>query len=162
MRRVFFSFHYQKDIFRANQVRNSWLCPPDRDYQRSWDQSLWEETQLKGQDAVKALIDSGLHNTSVTVVLIGEETSQREYVNYEIARSYQDGKGLVGVYIHNLKCPRTGTCSQGLNPLDNWVLNRQGSRLPLSAKFKSYDYDLHDGYNNLAAWIEEAARIAGR
>ncbi|OJU62377.1 MAG: hypothetical protein BGO01_00975 [Armatimonadetes bacterium 55-13] len=162
MRRAFFSFHYQRDIFRANQVRNSWVCPPEREYQASWDGSLWEEAVTKGDDAIKSLIDSGLANTSVTVVLIGQETYLRKYVHYEIARSFQDSKGLVGVYIHNLNCPVEGTCIRGENPLDNWAVTKNNVSVKLSSTFKTYDYVEDDGYNNLGAWIEEAARIAGR
>ena len=29
-RRVFFSFHYQRDIWRVNQVRNHWVAKDDR------------------------------------------------------------------------------------------------------------------------------------
>ena len=35
-----------------------------------------------------------MKGTSVTVVLIGKETSDRKYVQYEIQRSYQEGKGI--------------------------------------------------------------------
>ena len=39
-RRVFFSFHYEKDIWRASQVRNSWVTKPDRESAGFWD---WEK-----------------------------------------------------------------------------------------------------------------------
>ena len=29
-RRVFFSFHYERDVWRANVVRKSWVTKPDR------------------------------------------------------------------------------------------------------------------------------------
>jgi hypothetical protein len=58
-RRVFFSFHYQRDIFRANQVRKIWEFP-GREPVGFWDGSLWEQTKLRGDAAIKRLIDSGL------------------------------------------------------------------------------------------------------
>ncbi len=62
------------------------------------DSSLWEEAQKKGDEAIKRLINDGLKGTSVTVVLIGAKTSEREYVEYEIERSWERGNGLIGVY----------------------------------------------------------------
>ncbi len=85
-RHVFFSFHYQRDIWRANVVRNSWVTQ-DREAAGFWDESLWEEAQKKGDAAIKRMIDEGLKNTSVTVVLIGAETSGRKYVRYELQES---------------------------------------------------------------------------
>jgi hypothetical protein len=69
-RKVFFSFHYQRDLWRVNVVRNSGVIE-GISAAGFHDQSLWEETERKGDDAVKKLIDSGLSGTSVTVVLIG-------------------------------------------------------------------------------------------
>lgn len=160
-RRIFFSFHYD-DIMRVNIVRNSWLCPPDRDYQRSWDQSLWESALTTSEDAVHRLIDRGLADTSVTVVLIGRETWKRKYVNYEIAQSYSLGKGLLGLYLNNMTCTAGGPQQQGRNPLDNWSQTVSGISTPLSQIYHTYDYQISDGYKNLGQWIEEAAQIAGR
>jgi hypothetical protein len=50
-------------------------------------------------------IDDQLQSTSVTVVLIGQETASRKYVNYEIEQSHSRGNGLLGVRIHNMKDP---------------------------------------------------------
>ena len=70
-KKSFFSFHYERDIWRVNQVRYSWLTKPNREEAGFWDASLWEKTKLKGDKAIKNLIDEGLNNTSVTAVLIG-------------------------------------------------------------------------------------------
>ena len=56
-RRVFFSFHYERDIWRANQVRNSWVTQPDRESAGFFDASLWEEAKRKGDAAIKKMID---------------------------------------------------------------------------------------------------------
>ena len=47
-RRVFFSFHYERDIWRVNVVRNSWLTK-GREAAGFWDASLWEEAKKKGR-----------------------------------------------------------------------------------------------------------------
>jgi hypothetical protein len=69
MRNVFFSFHYQRDIWRANVVRNSGVVIGES-AAGFRDASLWEEAKKKGDKAIKALIDEGLKGTSVTVVFI--------------------------------------------------------------------------------------------
>src|SRR5579871_2477816 len=100
-RRVFFSFHYQHDIWKVNIVRNSHIvegCAAAGFH----DASLWEETKKKGDAAIKRLIDRGLENTSVTCVLIGAFTAQRQYVDYEIEQSVKCGNGLLGVHINNI------------------------------------------------------------
>lgn len=52
-RKVFFSFHYERDVWRAGQVRNSWVTKPDRDTAGFWDSASWEEVKKKGDAAIK-------------------------------------------------------------------------------------------------------------
>lgn len=103
-RRVFFSFYYQQDIWRANQVRQSWRYQREneREAEGFFDGSLWESGQRKGLDSLKDLIREGMKNTSVTCVLAGTQTYSRRWVRYEIARSLVKGNGLLLVKIHNL------------------------------------------------------------
>ncbi|MEP6959222.1 MAG: TIR domain-containing protein [Nitrospirota bacterium] len=85
-RRVFFSFHYQKDRWRVNQIRMAHIV--EGTAAAGWhDASLWEEAKRKGDGAVKALIDRGLDRTTVTAVLIGSQTANRDYVKCEIDMS---------------------------------------------------------------------------
>src|SRR5258708_6656611 len=85
-RRVFFSFHYGRDLWRVNVVRNSGAIE-GISAAGFHDESLWEETTKEGDDAVRKLINKGLEGTSVTVVLICAQTANRKYVSYEIERS---------------------------------------------------------------------------
>src|SRR5438309_1609781 len=71
-RRVFFSFHYQRDIVRASQVRNSWVTQ-DRQTAGFLDAAAWEKVKRGGDAAIEAWIEDQLNGTSVTVVLIGAE-----------------------------------------------------------------------------------------
>ena len=100
-RRVYFAFHYD-DVFRCNVVRNSWLTHRDRGAAGFFDASLWEKAKKESPAALKRLINDGLHNTSVTVFLLGSHTADRPWVNYELIRSVQVGNGLVGVRINNI------------------------------------------------------------
>lgn len=119
-RRVFFSFHYQNDIWRVNQVRQSWRYNHEntRETEGFFDGSIWERSQRTGPDSLKSLIREGMKNTSVTCVLVGAETYARRWVRYELARSVIKGNGLLAVKIH-LMGDRQGYVSrEGPNPLD--------------------------------------------
>jgi len=147
-RRAFFSFHYGRDIWRANVVRKSWVLHTDRQSSGFFDASLWEEAKLKGDAAIKRMIDNALLNTSVSVVLIGQETSTRRYVQYEIEQSIARGNGLLGIYIHKI-------------PDNNRNVDEQGTN-PLPRGYSTYRWNADDGYNNIGTWIEEAAKAAGK
>ena len=59
-RRVFFSFHFERDVWRAGQVRNSWVTKADRESAGFWDAADWEEVKKKGDEAIKKWIDKQL------------------------------------------------------------------------------------------------------
>ena len=146
-RRVFFSFHYQQDIFRINQIRsipNITGCAA-AGFQ---DASLWEEAKRKGDGVIKTMIDDSLKNTTVTVVFLGNQTANRKDVKYEIEQSIERGNGVVGIQIHHLKDHRLQVAEPGKTP-----------QLLLDNGFKVYKYVDHE---KLAARIEEAAKAAGR
>ncbi len=141
-RKVFFSFHYQKDIFRVNVVRNSHIVE-GTSAAGFHDASLWEEAKLKGDKAVKDLIDRGLEGTSVTCVLIGQDTAQRRWVTYEIERSVQRGNGLLGIHLANIRNITQLTTAKGAVPE---ALVRAGARV--------YDWDK----SRFGEWVEAAYR----
>jgi hypothetical protein len=113
---VFFSFAYD-DVknFKVNIVRNNWLLKNKEE--TFVDGSIWENSKTKGDAFLMKLIDKGLKNTSVTTVLIGEDTANRKWVNYEIIKSFEKGNGILGIHINRIK-GRTGLTARGLNPLE--------------------------------------------
>jgi hypothetical protein len=143
-RKVFFSFHYQRDLWRVNVVRNSGVIE-GISAAGFHDQSLWEETTRRGDDAVRKLIDSGLSGTSVTVVLIGAETADRRFVTYEIEKSVSRGNGLLGVRINHIKDKDGHTDADGLVP---------SSLVQTGAPIYTYEY------GRLAGWVEDAYQTA--
>jgi len=167
-RRVFFSFHYDEDIWRVNQVRNSWVTK-DWEANTPIDHASWEALKRKGDADVEKWIDKQLDGSGVTVVLVGAYTSTRKFVNYEVKRSAELKKGLLGVRIHGLENQKQETSWAGTNPLDNFSIDEPlfaGStymtKKKLSEIFKTYDYKLDKGYENFTKWVEEAAKLAGR
>lgn len=158
-RRTFFSFHFERDVWRAGQVRNSWVTKADREASGFWDAAKWEEVKKKGEEAIQKWIDDQLNGTSVTVVLIGAETSTRKYVDYEILQSHKKGNGLLGVYIHNMKDSNSKTDIKGNNPFDKWTFKDSSGNF---ITYPTYDWVNNDGRDNLGTWIETAAKKAGR
>lgn len=161
VRKVFFSFHFENDVWRANQVRNNWVTKPDRETAGFVDKAEFEEVKKKGDKAIKKWIDKQLEGTSVTVVLIGSETYERKYVNYEIEQSYNKGNGILGIHIHRLKDQYGNTDKKGKNPFDNHYVDKNG-KMKYSEIYQIYDWKNDDGYNNIGNWIEKAAKDAGR
>src|SRR5260221_14754767 len=83
-RRVFFSFKYE-DVSRAMVVRNSWVTQ-GKEAAGFIDAADFEALKRRGDEAIQNWIDSQLKGTSVTVVLIGEETCGSRWVKYEIEK----------------------------------------------------------------------------
>lgn len=160
-RKVFFSFHYARDVRRIVQVRNSWVVRGKGEAQPFYDAAAFEEAK-KRAGGIEAWIEEQLKGTSVTAVLFGAETYGREWVRHEIKRSYELEKGILAIDIHKIKDPQLGGDLQGKNPLDYWHIEQNGRKVPFSTIYKTYDWVDDDGYNNMSSWIEAAAKAAGR
>lgn len=158
MRKVFFSFHYTNDNWRAAQVRNSNIIQRKNIITSEFVDSVkWETIKKQGEENIKRWINEQLKNTSVTVVLIGSKTSERKWVKYEIDQSIKRGNGLVGVYIHNIKDRLGKTSLKGKNPFENLYFERGGKKVFLSEIYLTYDWLYNNGRENLGEWIEQAA-----
>ncbi len=145
-RRVFFSFHWDRDNWRIGVVRNSWVTKKGTD--TIVDAADWETVKKSGRREIQNWIDNQLNGTGVTVVLIGAETSTRKWVQYEIAQSVAKKKGLLGIRINRVDDPNKGKDTAGANPLPSGCA--------------VYDWIADDGYNNIETWVETAAKAAGR
>lgn len=151
-RQVFFSFHYANDVMRVAQIRNIGAIEGNKPIS----DNDWEQVKKKGDGAIEKWIDEQMEKRSCVIVLIGEETADRKWVQYEIKQAYKKGKGLFGIYIHNINCPRNGKCKKGKNPFDNFSAGNK----KLSDIIKCYDPSSYDTYNyvskNIEKWIETA------
>jgi hypothetical protein len=145
MRRVYFSFDYERDLHRVRKFRRlpgMITCAP-AGFQST---KVWDKAKIRGDDAVHGLIKDGLNNTTVTVICVGHMTSYLKYVNYEIERSLERGNGLVGITINHLRD-------------QHGVKDPEGTVPPLLtiSGYKVYKYE---DPQSLARSIEEAAEIA--
>ena len=126
---------------QCSQRRGVWC-------RRIVDALLWEKARSTSDDAVKNLINKALNGSSVTVVFIGSQTAGRKFINYEIDQSIARGNGVLGVRIHNVKDKDGKTDTQGATP----------------SKLTAGGYPVYTYTNgeDLAAWIEAAAKKAGK
>jgi MTH538 TIR-like domain (DUF1863) len=145
VRHVYFAFHYENDIWRVNQVRKSGLLFGAKSVGFA-DRSLWEKAKTKGRGALEKLILSGLEGTSATVVLIGEETADRAWVDFEIEQSYERNNALVGIRIHHLADQYGSASRRGRVPA---LLKKIG------APIHEWDANPHD----LGDWVEQAIDV---
>ena len=159
-RRVFFSFHYKPDNWRAAKIRNMGAVEGNR----LVSDNRWETITKGGDAAIKRWIDNQMYGKSCAIVLIGSRTAGRKWIEYEIRKAWNDRKGLLGIYIHNLKARNGNQSPKGANLFYRFSVN--GRRL--SNIVKAYDPPYKRSTNvythianNIADWVEEAIRIRG-
>lgn len=155
-RSVFYSFHYQNDVSRVMIVRNRWVTYGGQKVSGVIDHAEFEKLKRTGDRAIKNWIDEQLHGTSATVVLIGTETLNRPYVQYEICQSINKGNALIGVYINNLK-DLSGNTSTACNR-HTCIGYNNNNPIYFDSIAPIYDYCHDDGYNNFNHWVELAVK----
>ncbi len=130
-RKVFFSFHYKPDNWRASQVRNIGNVEgnsPASD--NDW------ETVTKGGDA-----------------------AIMKWIEYEIEKAWEAGKGLVGIHVNKLKDGDGETSAKGANPFAGFTVDGVPltqlvtCHTPSGATSKAAYADISD---NIESWIEDA------
>ncbi len=159
-RQVFYSFHYKPDCWRTSQVRNIGTIEGNRPAP----DNEWEEITSAGDDAIKKWINDQMKYRSCTIVLVGNKTANRKWINYEIVKSWNDSMGVVGIYIHGLKNSDGYISEKGENPFDYITYGDSGKKL--SAIVKCYNpagtnsKEKYDWISkHLANAVEEAVEI---
>ena len=155
-RRVFYSFHFSEDAWRAGQVRNIGVVEGNEPVTPN----DWEAVKRGGDTAIKRWIDGQLQGRTCTVVLVGAQTSQRPWVEHEIVESWNRGMAVLGIRIHKLLNRDQKSSFAGANPFASIWLQ---SGVALSTKVKLYDpagLDSRGVYatisKNVNDWIETA------
>ena len=159
-RRVFYSFYYKPDNWRAGQVRNIGVVEGNEPAS----DNDWEDVKQGGETAIKKWINDQMKNRTCTVVLVGKNTANRKWINYEICKSWDDGKGVVGIHIHGLKNSKGYISEKGKNPFDFILYGDDGPKLSSIVKcYNPSGTNSNDRYDwiaeNLEDTIEEAIDI---
>lgn len=155
-RQVFFSFEYNKDAWRAGQVRNMGKVSEDS----TFSDNDWEEVKRKSAFEIRKWINSQMAMRSCIVVLVGETTSSRDWVKYEIQKAYELDKGILGIYVHGLKDSKGKQTEKGANPFYS-LYTDEGERLSryvtcYDPHYRSSQKVYDDIEEHIADLIEEA------
>lgn len=157
-RKVFYSFHFKPDCWRAAQVRQMGVIEGNE----PCSDNDWEEVKKGGDAAIEKWISEQLDGRTCAVVLVGSQTAGREWITHEIKEAWNANKGVVGIRVHNLKDADGAQCTAGGNPFDHLHFVKQPSKkLSSVVKLHQPPYaDSKDVYayiqKNLEQWIEDA------
>src|SRR5580698_10502722 len=95
-RRVFISYHHERDQFWFNHFTNTF----SEDYDVFEDQSLDDEVDSNDLDYVSRVIrEDNIKGSSITIVLCGSETWKRRFIDWEIASTLHHEHALLGILI---------------------------------------------------------------
>lgn len=159
-RKCFYSFHYKPDNWRVSKVRNIGAIEGNKPAS----DNDWETITGGGDKKIKEWITEQMKGRTCTIILAGSNTADRKWINYEIVKSWDDGKGVLVIFIHNLTDSDGNQCSKGANPL--YYITHAPTKKRLSTIAKAYDpprttskgvYSYIE--DNIEAWIEEAIQI---
>ncbi|KKP32978.1 MAG: hypothetical protein A2561_02065 [Candidatus Staskawiczbacteria bacterium RIFOXYD1_FULL_32_13] len=156
-RQVFYSFHYSPDCWRASMVRNIGVIEgnkpaPDND---------WEKIKAGKDEAIKRWINNQMDYRSCTIVLVGNQTANRKWINYEIIKSWDKGMGVVGIYIHGLKNSKGFITERGDNPFDYIGYGNTGRKLSSIVKcYNPSGENSKERYEWISKYISDAVEEA--
>ncbi|MGY4601396.1 hypothetical protein ACVWXL_009142 [Bradyrhizobium sp. GM22.5] len=162
-RKCFYSFHFKPDNSRASQVRNIGVIEGNQPVS----DNDWEAVKKGGDEAIKKWIEAQMKGRPCAVILVGNATANRKWINYEIIKAWDSGLGLVGIHVHGLKDLDGNTAIKGNNPFDYIGFGNTGKKL--SAIVRCYDpagatsKDRYDWISkHLENAVEEAITIRGK
>lgn len=159
-RNCFYSFHYLPDNWRVATVRSIGAI----DGNKPTSDNNWETVKKGGDAAIKKWIADQMSGKSCVVVLVGSNTAGRKWINHEIIKGWDAGKGVVGIHIHGLKDSNGNVSAKGGNPFDHIGYGNTGKKL--SSVVKCYNpagSNSQERYDwikkHLANAVEEAIKI---
>ena len=155
---VFFSFHYDRDHWRVQQIMNMGAV----EGQSILNAQQWETVKRQGEAAIKKWIHDQMAYKSAVVVLVGAETADRPWVRHEIAYAWDNYKPLVGIRINGLADSNNKTSLQGANPFSRVSLEGGGTVADYVPLFTASGYNSQAVYadikNNITTWVGNAVK----
>ena len=156
-RQVFYSFHYIPDNWRAAQVRSIGVIEGNKPAT----DNDWETITKAGDAEIKKWIKGQMKYRSCTVVLAGNKTADRKWINYEIVESWNAKMGVVGIYIHGLKNSEGKISKKGNNPFDYISYGDTGKKLSSIVKcYNPSGTNSKERYDWISKYLSDAAEEA--
>jgi hypothetical protein len=159
-RKCFYSFHYKPDNWRVSKIRNIGAVEGNKPAS----DNDWETITGGGDKKIKEWIAEQMNGRTCTIILAGADTANRKWINHEIMESWNKGRGVVVIHIHNITDVNDKQASKGANPLYYITPKSTGKRLSSIAKAYDPPRTTSKGVysyvsDNIEAWIEEAIQI---
>jgi hypothetical protein len=159
-RKCFYSFQYKPDNWRVSKIRNIGTIEGNKPAK----DNDWETIIGGGDKKIKEWIANQMKGRTCTIILAGSNTANRKWINHEIVESWNNGIGVLVIYIHNITDVNGKQSSKGANPL--YYVTHGPSKKRLSAIANAYDPPRTTSpgvykyiADNIDSWIEEAIRI---
>jgi hypothetical protein len=153
---VFYSFHYDRDAWRVQQVMQMGAV----EGQPLLNSQDWERIKRQGDQAIKNWIAQQMKYKTAVVVLVGAQTAARRWVKYEITEAWNDKRPLVGVRIHGLADNQGNASPPGSNPFAEVTFKSGGSladHVPLFTPTGSTTAAVYANIKaNLPGWVARA------
>lgn len=154
-RRVFYSFHHDKDGWRTAQVRGLGFLEANR----TLPDTEWAEVKRCGEPAIRQWIDRQMAGRSCVIVLIGTRTAGRRWVEYEIRKAWSENCGLLGVRVHRLLGKDGRASTKGHNPFRGIRVGGVdlGAKVPVHDPVGTNSKDVYSYIGcHLEQWVENA------
>lgn len=153
---VFYSFHYQRDYWRVQQIMNMGAL----EGQAILNSQRWEEVKRKGDAAIEEWIATQMAYKKAVVVLVGAQTAGRPWVLHEITKAWNDKKPLVGIRVHGLADSSGNADSSGANPFARISFRGGGTLADHVPLYTPSGSDSHMVYAsikaNIDSWVNSA------
>jgi ribonuclease BN (tRNA processing enzyme) len=106
----------------------------------------------KNPDYVKSLLTDGIKWAGTTIVLIGPKTHESDFVDWEIEKSYKEGKRIVGVYINGAtESDMPGEFLKHGDALVGWT----GNRIIDAIEGRINNFEKPDGTPTEVRWSQD-------
>lgn len=154
-KKCFLSFHYKPDNWRVSQIRQIGAI----EEQPLLDSNKWEEIKEKGDDAIKKWIADNMKGKECLVVLVGEKTAGRRWVKHEIKKAWEDGLGVLAIYIHNLKDSDGKKSTKGTDPFAGLTVDGTAVTGKVYDPPSVISTDVYDHIkSNIETWVSDAVK----
>ena len=155
-RKVFFSFHYKPDHWRASQVRQKGAIEGEAPVS----DDDWEKVTKGGDPAIEKWIDGQISGKSCAVVLLGADTAGRKWIEHGICKARNEKKAYLEFTSTN---SRITTRSSQRRPPPFDLITFGTNRSKLSTVVQAYDPPYSDSTEvyaytrkHLSDWVEDA------
>lgn len=133
-RRLFLSFHYED----RPQVQGFRLMAHNPHLQFDFnDSSIREAVNSERSGYVKSVISEKIRQSSVLVCLIGDGTAWRDWVNWEINKAIEFGKGVCGVRLKNARGAAPAVLREIRAPIAAWNMEQIVAAIECAAARRS-------------------------